>query len=69
MLAEGLRVVVRPRSILECLDLAVMFCGRRPLAVALATAVGAVPCIVLDRVCFPNAGESEAPLTLLLLCV
>ncbi len=49
MLADRVQVAVRPRSILECLDLAVMFCGRRPLAVALAIAIGAVPCILLNR--------------------
>jgi uncharacterized membrane protein YgcG len=49
MLADRLYVAVRPRGILECLDLAVMFFGRRPLAMTLATAAGALPCILLNR--------------------
>jgi len=54
-------ITVRPRGVLECLDLAVMFCGRRPLPVALATAIGAVPCMLVNRVCFANASD-DAPL-------
>jgi len=57
MRTDGLQVAVRPRSIFECLDLAVMFCGRRPLAVALATAVGALPCILLNRLLFAGADD------------
>ena len=49
MHAEGLMITVRPRGILECLDLAVMFCGRRPLPVALAAVIGAVPCMLVNR--------------------
>jgi len=50
MRADQIHVAVRPRSTLECLDLAVLFCGRRPLAVATATALGAAPMIALNRV-------------------
>ena len=60
MHAEGLMITVRPRGILECLDLAVAFCGRRPLPVALATAIGAVPCMLVNRVCFANASDDAA---------
>lgn len=59
MRADAIHVAVRPRSILECLDLAAMLCGRRPLAVALATAVGALPCIVANRALFAGVGDDE----------
>jgi hypothetical protein len=48
MQADRLHVVVRPRGILECLDLAVILCGRRPAAVAVAVALGAAPFIVFN---------------------
>ena len=60
MHAEGLMITVRPRGILECLDLAVMFCGRRPLPVALAAVIGAVPCMLVNRLYFANASEDAA---------
>ena len=41
MRLDQVRVVVRPRGVLECLDLAVLVCGRRPLGVAVAAALGA----------------------------
>jgi hypothetical protein len=69
MLADGLRIAVRPRSLLECFDLAVMFCGRRPLAVALATAIGAAPCILLNRAVLARPGDDAAYKALLLLGV
>jgi len=56
--ADRLHVAVRPRGILECLDLAVTFCGRRPLAVALATALGAAPCILVNRLLFSGREAS-----------
>jgi hypothetical protein len=59
MRADRIHIAVRPRGILECLDLAVMFCGRRPAAVALATALGALPCILLNRLLFANARDAE----------
>jgi hypothetical protein len=52
MRADQLQVAVRPRTTLECLDLAFLFCGRRPLAVATAIAIGAAPFIVLNRLLF-----------------
>lgn len=59
MRADGVHVAVRPRDILECLDLAVMFCGRRPLAVALAVALGAVPCILINRLLLGGWRDNE----------
>lgn len=59
MRADGVHVAVRPRGILECLDLAVMFCGRRPLAVALAVAVGAIPCILINRLLLGGWRDNE----------
>jgi len=59
--ADRLYVAVRPRGILECLDLAVMFCGRRPLAVVAATAVGALPCILLNRLLAGTLPEGVFP--------
>jgi hypothetical protein len=59
MRADRLHVAVRPRGILECLDLAVMFCGRRPAAVALATALGALPCILLNRLLLGEAPDAK----------
>lgn len=59
MRADRIHIAVRPRGILECLDLAVMFCGRRPAAVALATALGALPCILLNRLLLGGAPDTE----------
>lgn len=52
MRLDRLRIAVRPRGTLECLDLAVLVCGRRPLGVAAAVALGAVPMILLNRAAF-----------------
>jgi len=57
---DAVRVAIRPRGLLECLDLAVMFCGRRPLPVAAATAIGAAPFIVLNRVVASGLGAADA---------
>lgn len=61
MKTDALRVAIRPRGILECLDLAVMFCGRRPLPVAAAAALGATPFIVLNRLLAAALGPEETP--------
>lgn len=61
MKADAVRVAIRPRGILECLDLAVMFCGRRPLPVVAAAAIGAVPFIVLNRLLAAVLGPEETP--------
>jgi len=69
MQADSLQVVVRPRGILECLDLAVLFCGRRPLAVALATALGGIPCILLNNLAYAatmDDGDNAYPMLVLL---
>jgi hypothetical protein len=58
MRLDQVRVVVRPRGVLECLDLAVLVCGRRPLGVAVAAALGAAPMILINRLAFAGA-ESE----------
>jgi len=34
MRLDRVQVAVRPRGVLECLDLALLVCGRRPLGVA-----------------------------------
>ena len=67
MRADSLRVAVRPRGTFECLDLAVMYCGRRPLAVALATAIGALPWAFLNRWLFAAATDDSLPFLALLL--
>ena len=43
MTPDDLRIAVRQRSILECLDLACMFCVRRCPGIAVALLVGALP--------------------------
>jgi len=43
MRLDRVQVAVRPRNVLECLDLAVLVCGRRPLGIAAAAAIGALP--------------------------
>lgn len=60
MHGSAIRVAVRPRGIFECLDLAVMFCGRRPLAVAAAAVVGAAPWVLLNRWLFADSGDEAA---------
>lgn len=60
MRASDIRVAVRPRGVFECLDLAVMFCGRRPLAVVAATVLGSLPWVFLNRWLFAGAGDDDA---------
>lgn len=55
MRPDRLHVAVRSRGILECLDLATLFCGRRPLAVLVAAALGAAPWIVVNQLLFAGA--------------
>ena len=50
MTPDHLRIAVRPRSILECLDLACMFCARRGVGIAVALLLGAVPMAVINVV-------------------
>ena len=59
MQADQIHVAVRPRSILECLDLAVMFCGRRPVAVIAAIALGSLPWILMNRLLFGGWRSGE----------
>lgn len=59
MRPDRLQIVVRPRGILECLDLAAFFCGRRPLGVAAAAALGVVPCLILNRLLLAQVQEPE----------
>jgi len=69
MRTDAVHVAIRPRGILECLDLAVMFCGRRPLAVGLATALGALPFILLNRAIFAGARDDDATAAALVLAL
>jgi hypothetical protein len=64
MRLDRVQVAVRPRGILECLDLALLVCGRRPLGLLVAAAAGAVPMILLNRLIFTGA-ESDGALPLL----
>lgn len=43
MTPDHLRIAVRPRGLLECLDLACLFCVRRGAGMALAVLLGAAP--------------------------
>jgi hypothetical protein len=45
---EDVRLAIRPRSILECLDIAFLFCGRHWVGVLLASMVGVVPFALLN---------------------
>lgn len=69
MQASGIRVAVRPRGLFECLDLAVMFCGRRPLAVAVAVVAGALPWLLLNRRLFANSGDEASVFAVMLLAL
>jgi len=60
MRPDRLLVAARPRGVLECLDLAVLFCGRRPLALLAAAAIGAVPWILLNRLLFAGVSADDA---------
>jgi len=60
MRLDQAQIVVRPRGVLECLDLALLVCGRRPLGVAIAAALGAVPMILLNRLAFGGAESDDA---------
>lgn len=43
MRLEDIQFAIRPRSILECLDIAFLFCGRNWVGLSLTSAVGIVP--------------------------
>ena len=45
---DQLRIAVRPRTILECLDLACLFSVRRALGIAIALLLGAVPMALIN---------------------
>ena len=60
MRLDQAQIVVRPRGVLECLDLALLVCGRRPLGVAVAAALGAVPMILLNHLAFAGAENEDA---------
>lgn len=68
MRLDRLQVAVRPRNVLECLDLTMLVCGRRPLGIAAAATIGALPMILLNRAAFADA-ESEASLPTLALAL
>lgn len=70
MRLDQVQVAVRPRGVLECLDLAMLVCGRRPLGLLIALAIGAVPMILLNRVLFAGAeGDGALPMLGLLTAV
>ena len=60
MRLDRLQVAVRPRGVLECLDLALLVCGRRPLGVAVAAALGALPMILLNRAAFAGVEDGRS---------
>lgn len=60
MRLDRVQVAVRPRGPLECLDLALLVCGRRPLGVAVAAALGAVPMILLNRLVYAGAEREDS---------
>lgn len=62
MTPDDLRIAVRPRSILECLDLACLFCVRRGPGIALALLVGALPMALVNVVLIgPEGAEQMLP--------
>ena len=62
MTPDDLRIAVRPRSILECLDLACMFCVRRCPGIAVALLVGALPMALLNVVLIgPDGADRLLP--------
>jgi hypothetical protein len=69
MRIDRLQIVVRPRGVLECLDLALMLCGRRPLGMAVAAAIGVLPMIVLNRAVFAGAPEDDESVLALLVAL
>lgn len=70
MRLDQVQVAVRPRGVLECLDLALVVCGRRPVGVAVAAVLGAVPMILLNRLIFSAAeGDGSLPALMVLTAV
>ena len=62
MTPDDLRIAVRQRSILECLDLACMFCVRRCLGIAVALFVGALPVAMINVVLIgPDGADRLLP--------
>lgn len=68
MRLDRVQVAVRPRGVLECLDLGLLVCSRRPLGVAVAAALGALPMILVNRLAFAGA-EDDGSLPALVLLV
>lgn len=54
MRLENVQLAIRPRSILECLDVAFLFCGRNWLGLLLASAAGIVPIAIVNYWIFKN---------------
>lgn len=62
MTPDDLRIAVRQRSILECLDLACMFCVRRCTGIAVALLVGALPMALINVVLIgPDGADRMLP--------
>ena len=62
MTPDDLRIAVRQRSILECLDLACMFCVRRCTGIAVALLVGALPMALINVVLIgPDGADRLLP--------
>ena len=61
-------ITIRPRSIMDRLDLAFMLCGRHPIGLGLAMAVGIIPFVLLNHFIWTSAEEdSVVGLTIFLL--
>ena len=60
MRLDRVQVAVRPRGILECLDLALLVCGRRPLGLLVAAAAGGGGQVRRDRNAMGPARQARA---------
>lgn len=49
MRLEDIQLAIRPRSLLECLDIAFLFCGQHWVGLLLASAVGVVPLMIFNE--------------------
>lgn len=59
-------IAVRPRGVLERLDLAFLLCGRYPLGIFPSLAVGVIPCLLLNWWLLADADDEQFGLFMLI---
>ena len=58
MRQEEIQLAIRPRTLLECLDLAFLFCGRHSVGLLVTSAVGVIPITLINWQLLQNSSLS-----------